>query len=314
MSDEKVIEFPKRPDGLIDLEDEANKGSAGCDSYGFPFANGYYGGQLDFPGTSGDYNGNLRWLICYYRRLIPQIAKMVAAIKELQDLYGTMPDYIRDLVANAMQAVYEQMQLLREEMQRFDEEVDGKIEGMQKKLEGMQVIIASLEVFVNSVLPAAKAYADAKDDELKAWILKYISTIAEQWPPVIDPSDGLMEDINTALKHIYNDAIDGITYNQLNGYGITYGQLNNMHITYRMLNTRMYKLLYRELDSRFYMFSPVNGEWLRWDKVIWQLYRLHFKGTTYEAFDAKGITYDELDAMMRTYQQLNEYGLEDIVG
>lgn len=311
MAEKKVVEFPRRPDGLIDLTDNANKGTSSCDQYGFPFQNGYYGGQLDFPGTQGDYNGNLRWLLCYYRRLIPQIAQMVEAIKELQDLYGTLPEYIRDLVASAVQSVYEQMDLIRKEIEEFTEKTDAKLALMANRIDGMQTMIASLEVFVNSILPAARAYADAKDDELKKWILKYISSIAKQWPPVIDPSDGLLEDINTALKHIYNDAIDGITYNQLNGYGITYNQLNNMHITYRQLNTHMYKLLDRELDKRFYMFSPVNGEWLRWDKVIWQLYRLHFKGTTYEAFNAKGITYDGLDALNITYQHLNEYGLEE---
>lgn len=272
----------------------------------------FIGPAYEFP-NQFQYSQDIGWLIKAYKYWICMYKDILDKVNEIAGSLDGLDEYIRNLVANAVQPAFEQIGLLREEMKDFTEATDEKLEQMTKRIEGIQKIVASLEVFVNSILPAARAYADAKDDELKEWILRYISTIAKQWPPVIDPSDGLMEDINTALKHIYNDAIDGITYNQLNGYGITYNQLNNMHITYRMLNTKMFKLLDRELDRRFYMFSPVNGEWLRWDKVIWQLYRLHFKGTTYEAFDAKGITYDELNAMMRTYQQLNEYGLEDIV-
>lgn len=285
-------------------DDKKNPDSPNC--YRYPYANGYYGGQLEFPGTQGEYNGNLRWLLCYYKQLVPQIAELEKQVSEIQKWYETLPQYIAQLVGQAVAPIFEQMGLIRQEIAEFKEDITQQQDDFLKQIQTIRLEVHQLEDYVGTVLPAAKMYSDMQDEKLKQWIVQYIQDIAREWPPVIDPSDGLTEDINTALRHMYNDLSNGVTYGELNSYMFTYGQLNEMHVTYGQLNVKAFQIFDRQLDQRFYMFSPVDGRYLVWRDVIWQLYRLHYPGVTYGQLNNKGLTYGELDNLALTYGEFNE--------
>ena len=271
----------------------------GCGIYG----GGYY--NTDFPGTH-EYDQDLRWLVCAYKKLMPEFSNLEERVKKLEELYETIPEEIQKAVDVAMGPIYTEMNKLRQQMDEWNIEINEKFAEQNKRLEGMLSTITAMQTYVDQILPAARAYADEQDAKVKMEILNYVNGIAsKQWPPVKDPTDGRMEDINTALAHMFKGLSSSITYRQLDMLGITYAQWNQIMMTYKQLNTMAFDLFNKELDKRFYMYSPFNGDWVPITTVIWDLYRLHFPGRTYDALNALNITYDELNARGVTYQDLN---------
>lgn len=295
----------------IDVEGALKNDGHDCQSgtSGFPWSGGYFGGNLDFPGTSFEYNGNLRWLICYYKKLAPSIQNIIAAIKQLQDLYDTIPDEISQAVVDAMRDVYNILTDFGERIDEIKEYTETEILSMKRILDAWAEAVTKLESYVDTVLPAAKAYADSKDAYWVDYIKLYVDKIAKVWPPVKDPSDGKLEDINTVLQHIYEGLGYHLTYGQFNDLNLTYGMFNGALITYGDFNIHMDKML-DKYDQNTYMFSPFNGEYVKITSVIWDLYRLHYPGSTYEWFDKLALTYGEFDVLAKTYGDLNSGSLK----
>lgn len=267
----------------------------------------YFGPGYDFP-NQFQYQQDIGWLIQAYKYWICKYNYIAETVAKIEGSLDGLDNRIIQAVNNAVQPVYQQIAMVRDEMKELQENVDAQLSVFSGRIQNINASLTKLEVYVNTILPAAQMYADMQDEKLKQFMLNYINNIAKEWPPVTDPSDGLTEDINTALRHMYNELSNGITYGELNGYMFTYGQLNNMHITYGQLNTKAFQIFDRQLDQRFYMFSPVDGKYLMWRDIVWQLYRLHYPGVTYGQINNKGITYGELDALGLTYGEFNEPG------
>lgn len=267
----------------------------------------FFGPDQTYP-NQFEYDQDLVWLIKSYKYLLCQYNKLVITVDDIQQKLVGLDDYINQLLNQLMVPIYKEIGEMKQEIADFENLTNDKILEINRQVDQLALNITTLEVAMNSILPAAKKYADTQDEKVKDEIYAYIKNIAKEWPPVIDPSDGLTEDINTALQHMYNSTIDAITYGQLDGYGITYGDFNSLLITYGNFNKRAYREFDHALDSRFYMFSPVDGQYLLWRDVIWQLYRLHFEGEKYEDLNNANLSYEVFDGKNLTFGEFNKIG------
>lgn len=259
---------------------------------------GYY--DTDFPGTH-EYDQDLRWLICAYKKLIPMTDDLEKRLKELEELYSTIPTEIAKAVAEAMTPVYTQIQQIRDQMKEWNEQIVEQFKEQNNRISEMYVTISELEKYVNTVYNSCKAYTDAQDLKLKNEIMDYINSyLVEGWPPVTCPVDGNKENINEALEHVYRAIIRPITFAEFNQLNITFGKFNDLYILFHTFNAWGYRELMDYHDYRFYMFSPITGQYMLMRDVIMQLYRLHFPD---------GVTLNELAAALLTFEAFNAKAL-----
>lgn len=259
---------------------------------------GYY--DTDFPGTH-EYDQDLRWLICAYKKIIPMTTDLENRVKELEELYSTIPTEIANAVANAMAPVYGQIQQIRDQMSEWNGQISEQFKEQNNRISQMYVTISELEKYVNTVYNSCKAYSDAQDLKLKNEIMDYINSyLVEGWPPVTCPVDGNNENINEALEHVYRAIIRPITFAEFNQLNITFVKFNDLYILFHTFNAWGYRELMDYHDYRFYMFSPITGQYMLMRDVIMQLYRLHFPD---------GVTLSELGTAMITFEVFNNKAL-----
>lgn len=300
---------PSTPDGFINVYEDGMNPPKPNDCQSWPWgAGGYFSSGFDFPGTNYEYNGNLRWLICYYKKLVPQIDLMMAAITQLQNMYASIPAEIAKAVAQAVAPVYKQLQDVKDAMEALQDKVDAQLSEQMRLILQTQSMVTNLEAEISQLVITLKQYSDVGDENTYQRVLKYLETWNKQWPPVRCPVDGAMEDIQTVVNHLYDALRRGVTYSRFDNYMFTYGQFDSFRITYGEFNNVALDVFDRELDQRFYMYSPFTGEWTMWRELIWDLYRLHYPGVTYGQLDALGLTYEEFDAKALTYDEFNKTG------
>lgn len=262
------------------------------------------GGYYDFPHTNY-YDGDLGWLIRFYLEIAQKYISISETVSRLEELITTIPEQVQQAMQEAMVDVYNTLADIKSEVDNKLADMTNQLDSMQNTLNNWTLALAKLESYVNSIEYACNAYADSKDAYWVDYIKTYINSIAKVWPPVKCPADGNMEDINTALEHIYHSLAYTMTYYQFDQMTLTYDEFNALSATYSDLNIHANKLL-EKYDPRFYMFSPLTGLWTKITDVIWELYRLHVPGGTYNQFNALGLTFDEFNAKNWTYQKINE--------
>lgn len=265
---------------------------------------GYY--NTDFPGTH-QYDQDLRWLICAYKKLIPITEDLEKRVKELEELYSTIPSEIASAVSTAMQPVYQQIQMIRNEMAKWNDDIAKTLAEQNKRISDMYLTLSSLEVYVGTIYDSCKAYTDAKTNELRKYLENYINNyLADGWPPVLCPVDGNYENINKALDDVYKAIIRPITFAEFNQLHLTFSQFNDMYIMFKVFNSWGYRELTDHVDYRFYMFSPLTGQYMLMRDVIMQLYRLHYPdGVTLSELSAGDISFEDFNNKQLTLTIFN---------
>lgn len=220
-----------------------------------------------------------------------------ARVKELEKLYSTIPSEISRAVNNAMQPVYKQIAMIRDEMSQWNEDITNTLAEQNKRIDDMYLTLSSLESYVSTIYNSCKSYTDAKTSELKKYLEDYINKyLVDGWPPVLCPVDGNYENINKALDDVYNAIIRPITFAEFNQLHLNFSQFNDMYILFKVFNSWGYRELTDHVDYRFYMFSPLTGQYMLMRDVIMQLYRLHYPD---------GVKFGELNASNTSFEQFN---------
>lgn len=269
------------------------------------FGGGYFGGNLSFPSLR-EYDGDLRWLICAYQQFGENLQSLIDRIAALENLYESIPQEIQELVHAALLPVYERMEVIEDNMRSWKSEIDNNIMIQDSKLENMMNVITKLEVYVSDIHDACLAYTNEKTNELRGEIYAYLKNIAKEWPPVRCPVDNTLEDINTALLHVFNSLRRGVTYGTFNKHGFSFGQLNSFVITYGEFNKKAEDIFSDKKDKRFYMFSPITGKYVFWTDVINELYRLHFPGVKYGELSNANLLFSDFNEKRITFKNFNE--------
>lgn len=272
----------------------------GCEWYG----GGYY--NTDFPGTH-EYDQDLRWLICAYKKLLPAVAELEDAVKNLNDLYEDIPDRINQTINQAMQSVYERMAIVEEEIKQIRIDVNESMQQQDIKIQMLLTNLSDLELYVSTLVKQIYAYVDRQDKALEQRLMSYIDNIlVTKWPNVICPVDGLSETINKALEHVYQAIIRPLTVAEFNELHLPVKVFNDTYILVRTFNSWGYQTFKDRFDHRFYMFSPITGNYMLMRDVIMQLYRLHYPdGVTAGELDAGDLSCEVFDAKQLTVTAFN---------
>lgn len=266
---------------------------------GWPDGCGWYGGgyyNRDFPGTH-EYDQDVRWLVCAYKKLLPAVAELEDAVKKIEELYEDVPDRIKEAINEAMKSVYERMSIVEDEIKQIRLDVNDSMQQQDVKIQLISQSLSDLELYVSTLVKQIYAYVDRQDKFLEQRLMSYIDNIlVTKWPNVICPVDGLSETINKALEHVYKAIIRPLTVAEFNQLHLTVSRFNDVYILVRVFNSWGYQTFKDRFDSNFYMFSPITGDYMLMRDVIMQLYRLHFPD---------GVTAGELDAGDLTVEEFN---------
>lgn len=248
-----------------------------------PYPWGYYGGFYSFPHTS-DYDRDIGWLVAAYKYIDSQYGDLAERVLKMETLYETIPQQVQD-------AVNAQMVIIREELTAFKNNIDEKIKTqntniaeMQRQINQFATTLASLVVTINLLEDSLKKYSDAGDEKLKAEIYDYIDSIAKEWPPVIDPTDGFTEDIQTTLNHIYQSMLWGITVDDLIGLNISVNDFIKQEVTVDKIVKWGGYYLPQIFGKIGYMYSPFTGLYVPQETVILELADLHVMSPAINVF------------------------------
>lgn len=262
----------------------------------------YFGPGYDFP-NQFQYQQDVGWLIQAYKYWICKYNYIAETVVKIEAGLDGLDQKIIETVSSAVQPVYQQIAIVRENMENLENRVNVSIDDMKHDLSLIALSVSSLESYVNTILPIAEKYADTKDAQLKQEIINMINSMSKEWPPVLCPVDGNMETINTALYHVYHAIIKPLIVAEFDNFHVTASQFDNMFLFVRVFNSWGYERFKSMYDSRFYMFSPITGDWMLMRDVIMQLYRLHYPDNvtageldgaklTVAVFNAKNLTSD----------------------
>lgn len=262
----------------------------------------------DFPWTS-EYDGDLSWLIREYKRLGENVDDLSKRVKTLEDLYASIPEEIAKATTemqNKVNQVIAEMRLTvntqlaeirayvnseiadaKEQIAALQADVAAKIAAWQKQFDEMTAKLNELYVKLNS-------FVRDEIESMKLWVKGYVAHINRTWPPVMDPTDSKVEDLQTVLYHMYNYLSFGIPVYEFDALDMPVQEFDDRQIPVACFD-RWGKFLFRDW-SCCRMQSPFTGEIVPISDVVLRLTRLHQNGVTAGEFDSKEIvvqTFDE---------------------
>lgn len=251
----------------------------------------------EFPYTR-TYDGDLGFLIKQYNELIKEYKSLAADIEYVKEFAETLDDRVAAAIKVAMDKFTSEVNTT---LAKYDARITATenrvdefrtiINGFERELYEMRKLILALE---NEL----RTYTDYQCEIVYQRCKRLIDEWSKQLPPVIDPTDGNVENINTALQHMYDFATQGITALEFDGLSLTAQAFDNKNITAKDLDTKGKDLLTN--DGKVFMLSPFTGALDTIENVVNSLAALHMRGITAETLDGKALTVEAFDAMQIT--------------
>ena len=244
------------------------------------------------------YDGDLGFLIKKYNELIVEYKSLASDIEYVKEFAETLDERVAAAIKVAMDKFTAKVNAT---LAKYDaritatetrvDEFQTIIDGFGKELYEMRKLILALE---NEL----KKYTDFQCEITYQRCKRLIDNWSKELPPVIDPTDGKVENINVALQHMYNFSTSGITALEFDGLFITAQMFDNKNITAKELDTEGMEILTAE--GKLYMLSPFTGKMDFIENVINSLAALHMQGITADTLDSKALTAEAFDAMQIT--------------
>lgn len=241
-------------------------------------------------------------VLCYLEK---KINECISAINDYTDAYK---DYTDTQIAQLKATLENEMHSLEEyvntQVADFKEYVDGKIAVVEsdynEKITNLEVSInmkindisTSLTELTRTVYrlnSETYVYINQQIDRLIDYIDKYACNNIQCYNPVT----GQYDSICTILGDIYDSArYCGITCDEFDGLALTCNSFERLSMTAHDFD--LYAGCKLIPSSQLYMFSPLTGEYVFYQDVIYQLAELHTNAPiTVSEFDAlKSLTCD----------------------
>ena len=251
----------------------------------------------EFPYTR-TYDGDLGFLIKKYNELITEYKSLVADIEYVKEFAETLDKRVAAAIKFAMDKFTAEVTAT---LAKYDARItatETRVDEFQTILDGFEKELYEMRKLILSLEDELREYTDFKCEVTFQRCKRLIDNWAKELPPVIDPSDGKVENINVALQHMYNFSTSGITALEFDGILITAQMLDNKNITVKELDTRGQEILASE--GKLYMLSPFTGTMDLIENVVNSLAALHMHGITSDTLDGKALTVEAFDAMQIT--------------
>lgn len=140
---------------------------------------------------------------------------------------------------------------------------------------------------------------DQYNNVTKSWVegrlQQFLNEIPQSQVLVINPTSGTIDSLQQTLYDMYDYyREDGLTAQEYDELMLTAEEYDNKELSAYEYDFYSKRVL--EKDSRFYMFSPVNGKYEYYQTVIYELAALHMLlAMTAEEYDALELTAETFD-------------------
>lgn len=166
-----------------------------------------------------------------------------------------------------------------------------------------------MQISINASQNYVKLYADGKVAESEKRLIAIIDQWTKDFPPVINPINGMTEPLNDVLRQIWEVHVDGITVNQLVDSRISVSDIVDMRLSVLDIVTKGYSLLYWKKPWK--MYSPFTGQYTNVTDVIYQLAALHKLGITTQVLAGYSLAVQKIvDASISAYNVSWNGGVE----
>lgn len=251
----------------------------------------------EFPYTR-TYDGDLGFLIKRYNELIEEYKSLSNDIDFIKDFAENLDERVANAIKVAMDKFTADVNKI---LASYDARISAselRIDNFQTILEGFEKELFEMRKLILALENELKTYTDFKCEVTFQRCKNLIDNWSKELPPVIDPTDGKVENINVALQHMYKFSTSGITALEFDGLFLTAKSLDDKKITAKEFDTKGKEILIKE--GSLYMLSPFTGNMDLIVNVINNLASLHMKGISASVLDGKNLTADAFDAMQIT--------------
>lgn len=234
-------------------------------------------------------------VLCYLEN---KINECISAINDYTDAYKDYTDtQIAQLKATIENEIHSLEEYVNTQVADFKEYVDGKITivesdynekitklevSINKKINDISNSLAELTKTMYRLNAETYSYINQQIDRLIEYIDKYVCNNIQCYNPVT----GQYGSICKILGDIYDSArYCGITCDEFDGLALTCNSFEHLSMTAHDFD--LYAGCNLIPSSQLYMFSPLTGEYVFYQDVIYQLAELHTNAPiTVNEFDA----------------------------
>ena len=218
------------------------------------------------------------------------------AVDELNKYIGNLDNYVKQLIDQGIEEVRQeakaQLNAIENELSNYRIE----FKAMQAQLDLMEQHLADAKAFAQSIYVNGRIYTDTEISKVYSYINYMIQNIDKEWPPILDPTDGRWEDIQTVINHLYQRNQRGIRVEVFDSLNIPVETLDKMQIPVTDFD---WDADYIFSERKYaYMISPFNGLYVPIADVVYQLYNLHYPESNkveVEEFDNAKIDVSRMD-------------------
>lgn len=234
-------------------------------------------------------------VLCYIEN---KINECISSINNFTDSYkGYTDTQIAQLKATLESEIRSIEEYVNTQVADFKGYVDGKIVTVEsdynekitklevsinKKINDISTSLTELTSTVYRLNSETYVYINQQIDRLIDYIDKYVCNNIQCYNPVTGQYDSICK----ALGDIYDSArYCGITCNEFDGLALTCNSFERLSVTANDFD--LYAGIKLIPSSQLYMFSPLTGEYVFYQDVIYQLAELHSNAPiTVAEFDA----------------------------
>lgn len=222
-------------------------------------------------------------VLCYLEN---KINECISAINHYTDAYKDYTDtQIAQLKATLENEIHSLEEYVKTQVADFKEYVDGKITivesdynekitklevSINKKINDISNSLAELTKTMYRLNAETYSYINQQIDRLIEYIDKYVCNNIQCYNPVTGQYDSICK----ILGDIYDSArYCGITCDEFDGLALTCNSFEHLSMTAHDFD--LYAGCKLIPSSQLYMFSPLTGEYVFYQDVIYQLAELH---------------------------------------
>ena len=272
----------------------------------------------DFPHTTF-YDSDLTELLEMYKKLIDDYKTLIISISELEKKYETIDEKIAESITPYVEEMqnYVTTEINKLKLDNANEfkKIENNFADLSRKIEEIITEINTLRTYVDELNQKTIDELNVEIERItdNVWLELYkinkrIDEIIKTFPPVENPIDKTIENIQVVLFEMY-DALRVLAFTALkfDTSGITAKIFDNSKISALEFDTESEKI-FTDLLS-FKMFSSVNGKDVSLNDAI-DLVDRNNSIFAYKAewFDAKNLTAQELDMLYLNAYELGYYG------
>lgn len=264
---------------------------------------------------SGEYENYVKEQLAPYQSQLDNLDKRLnSVVKEINDNFDAFKVDVNARV-NAQNAVIDQLRTdVNDKIDSYKADIYAKLSETEKEIYAhmeseLLRLKTDLTTQVTIQLQFLRRLIDLHDANVKTWLegrlSEFLSEIPRGQTLVTNPTNGALDSLQQTLFDMYDYyRTDGLTAQEYDNLQLTASEYDAQGLTayeYDFYATRTL-----QIDERFYMNDPFNGEFKLISRVVDELADLHkgdsaFTASQYDALEMTAETYDGKELTAYSY-------------